>query len=110
MPIKPIDMQVAVPRSLEASKVNSEELSRTMAIRQNQAISVQKKAENEMKQVYNPKNIEKMIIHSEKENERNKYSKDNGKQKGNRNKKQSEMYRQDKKVQGESGARLDIRL
>lgn len=52
MSLKPIDMQVIIPKTAEVSKIHSDENQRNLVLQQQQAISMQNKVENDIRQVY----------------------------------------------------------
>jgi hypothetical protein len=80
MAIKPVDFQVAIPRTTEASKVSSNDANRNLAQQQQAANSVQHKAEDNLKQVYSrSKSEEARIRDKQKENGKGNGKKDGGK-------------------------------
>ena len=62
MSIKPVDFQISVPRTLEASKVSSAEMQRNAVIQQQQAIQTQHKTEQNLRQVYARDKAENVVI------------------------------------------------
>ena len=72
MSIKPIDFQVAIPRSMEASKVSSNDANKNLAMQQQNADSIQHKAETDLRQVNSrTKPEEAKITEKQKENRKN---------------------------------------
>lgn len=55
MSIKPVDIQVMIPRTIEISKSSNDEAQKNHTILQQQAASVQQHAETSLKQVYSQK-------------------------------------------------------
>lgn len=89
MSIKPIDFQVAIPRTMEASKISSNDANKNLAMQQQSADSVQHKAEDSLKQVYSRSKSEEAKI-----NDKQKDNKKNGKKDGKKGKSSEE----DKKI------------
>ncbi len=52
MPIKPVDFQVMMPRTLEAAKVSNDLAQKNHLFQQQQAAATQNKAEDSLRQVY----------------------------------------------------------
>ncbi len=52
MPIKPIDFQIMVPRTMDAAKITNDEAHKNQALLQQQATATQHKADNTLKTVY----------------------------------------------------------
>jgi hypothetical protein len=72
MAIKPVDFQVMIPRTIEASKASNDENQRNQALLQQQAASSQQRADNSIKQVYSRSNTQNVKINEkQKENSGN---------------------------------------
>jgi len=71
MPIKPVDFQVMIPRTLDAAKMQSDEMQKHVNIAQQQAAAFQNKAEDTVRQVYSRSRTEEARI-SEKQKEDNR--------------------------------------
>lgn len=84
MSIKPIDFQVTIPRTTDASKIHSEEASRNAAAQQQSAATVQHKVDADLRQVMHKDTAQKIDI-KEKKEEKDK----NGKEKKEKKEKQS---------------------
>lgn len=81
MSIKPVDFQVMIPRTMEASKVSSDENHKNYSMLQQQAVSTQHSAENSLRQVYSQKSAQEAKItqrQKEKENSRQDKKRKNG--------------------------------
>lgn len=87
LPIKPIDYQVMIPRTLEAAKVSNDAAQKYQLIQQHQAEVTRNKAEDSLRQVYSRSNAEQVRItdkqKDERQNDQNKKNDDNKKK--NRN-------------------------
>lgn len=62
MPIKPIDMQIMMPRVNEVARIQSNEQQHNLATIQNKVQAGEKQSENSLKQVNARKDDEKTII------------------------------------------------
>lgn len=109
MSVKPVDFQIAIPRSIDAAKAVSDEIQKNAAMQQQQAASVQNRAEDTLKQVYSRSKTEEVrITEKQREHERqgeSRKKKDEDKEK-NRGKKNSG------KIYGGTitSGRIDIRI
>jgi hypothetical protein len=74
MSIKPVDLQVMIPRTMEVSKAVSDTSQKNQAMLQHQTSSTQNKVDNSLKQVYSHDNA-----HGVKISERQKNNQKNGK-------------------------------
>lgn len=71
MPIKPVDYQVMIPRTMEVSKVSNDAAQRNLSAQQQAASATQQKADHDLKQVYSrSKPEEARIKEKQKENGR----------------------------------------
>ena len=70
MSIKPVDLQVMVPRTTEISKSSSNERDRNAAMQQRQASVVQNKADGSIKQVYSQEKSSGAVIREKQEKSR----------------------------------------
>lgn len=82
MSIKPVDFQVMIPRTMEASKVSNDMTQKNMSAQQQQASAIRQRAEGSLKQVYSRTQAQNARI-SEKQKDNRK---NDGKDKKNRNK------------------------
>ena len=72
MSIKPIDLQVMIPRATEVAKANNEENQRNLSAQQQQASATKHKAEDSIKQVYAREQAQNTrIAQRQKENRQN---------------------------------------
>lgn len=69
MPIKPIDLQVQIPKSTEVSRIHGEEIQRHQTAQQFQATSNQQAAADNLKRVYSQNRAHNVKI-SEKQKEK----------------------------------------
>ena len=103
MPIKPVNYQVMLPKAAEMSKLHTDEQHKSHLIQQQQATSLQNKAENNLKQVYSKDKAENGRIKEKQEKNQN-------------NKKGEEKEKKDKKSKNkdfnsvEKTSTIDIRL
>ncbi len=77
MAIKPIEFQVMIPKTQEVSKIHSNQIQNNAAFQQQQALSVQRKAENDVRQVHTQDNVHRGTVQekqerNKREEERNK--------------------------------------
>lgn len=102
MSIRPVDFQIMVPRSMDASKNSSNEVQRYISAQQQQAAATQNKAEDTTKLVYSQEQTQSVRI-SQKQKENRGSSR--------RNKKKDEN--EDKTDSPENGAKvytIDIKI
>ncbi len=72
MPIKPVDFQVMIPRTLDAAKVSNDLAQKNHLLQQQQAAATQHKAEDSLRQVYSRSQAEHAhITEKQRENRRN---------------------------------------
>jgi hypothetical protein len=74
MAIKPIDMQVMVPRTMEAAKISNDINQKNTMAQQQQATATQHRAEDSLRQVYSRTQAQNARI--------NERQKENGKKEG----------------------------
>ncbi len=74
MSIKPVDFQVIIPRTVEASKASNDENQKNYSMQQQQAANTQTIADNSLRQVYSQKRAQDARI-----TERQKEEGDGGK-------------------------------
>lgn len=87
MPIKPVDFQVMIPRTLEAAKVSNDLAQKNHLLQQQQAAATQHKAEDSLRQVYSRSQAEHThITEKQRENRRN----DREKKKKDQNRQENE--------------------
>lgn len=72
MPIKPVDFQVMIPRTLEAAKVSNDEAQKNHLLQQQQAAATQHKAEDSLRQVYSRSQAEHARITDKQREDRQK--------------------------------------
>lgn len=68
MPIKPVDFQVAIPRTTEASRISSNDVNKNINLQQQTAETLRDKSEINLKQVYSRQKPEEAGIR-EKQND-----------------------------------------
>jgi len=83
MPIKPVDFQVMIPRTVDAAKMKSDEMQKQINIAQQQASAVQSKAEDTVRQVYSRSKTEEARINEKQKEERQQQNSRSKKRKGN---------------------------
>lgn len=71
MSIKPVDFQVLIPRTMEASKISNDEAQKNLATQQQQTSSMQHKVDNSLNQVYSRNKTQNARI-NEKQKDNNK--------------------------------------
>lgn len=103
MSIKPVDMQVLIPRTVEVSKTQNDDQHKNHALAQSQNASVQNKADNDVKLVHSQlKPKEARIMEKQEKNKQDK--------KGEKKKKKGNYGPQkDLQEDGESSI-IDVRL
>jgi hypothetical protein len=69
MAIKPVDFQVMIPRTMEASKISNDELQRNQSLQYQLAAAGQQEAEDSLKQVVSRPQAQNVRI-AEKQSER----------------------------------------
>lgn len=105
MSIKPIDFQVTVPRTADASKMSSDENQRSVIAHQQAASSVKDKVDKDLRQVEQKNTAQNIEIKEKNREEKNRRDNRKGK-KGMRDEGDSS-----KNTTGEPRAsRIDIRL
>lgn len=72
MSVKPVDFQIAIPRSIDVAKAVSDEIQKNAALQQQQAASVQNRAEDTLKQVYSRSKTKEVRI-AEKQREQGRH-------------------------------------
>jgi len=108
LPIKPIDYQVVIPRTLEASKVSIDAAQKYHLMQQHQAEATRNKAEDSLRQVYSRSNAEQVRI-SDKQREERQSRQD---EKNKDNKKQDKNNASDKRRLNNKNktSTIDIRI
>lgn len=106
MAIKPIDLQVMMPRVNEISRIQNNEQQRSLAIQQNKVQTTERQSENSMKQVNSKEESQKVIIQERQQKEK-KESRQNKKEK-----QQQEEKNQQNPGKGKPSGKttIDIRL
>jgi hypothetical protein len=69
MSVKPVDFQVMIPRTMDAAKVRSDELQKSLALQQQQAAAMKDKAEDTLKQVYSKSQAHEVRINDKQREE-----------------------------------------
>jgi len=105
MPIKPVDFQVMIPRTMEASKITSEAAQKNLAAMQQQAADTQMKAYDSLRQVYSKDQPHDVHI-TEKQDKRNNAGE---KKKDGRRKNAAQEENQGNYTSTE-GSTIDIRI
>lgn len=103
MPIKPVNYQVMLPKAAEVSKLSTDEQFKSQLNQQQQATTVQNKAENSIKQVYSREKAEEAKIREKQEKE------GNSKRQGKKKQQEKESKNKDFKS-AEKTSTIDIRL
>ena len=67
MSIKPVDMQVMIPKTSEISRIRNDEQNRNLATSQQQASSTQDKVNVSLKQVYSQDKANEALIREKQE-------------------------------------------
>lgn len=106
--IKPVDFQVMIPRTMEASRVINDETQRNQAMQYQQAANVQHRAEDSLKHVYARPQAQDARI-----NEKQKDSRQNGgnkKKKNGRNVEENESAGKNRLNNGIRTSTIDIKI
>lgn len=90
MPIKPVDFQVAIPRTTEASRISSNDASKNLNVQQQSAENLRDKAEISLKQVYSRQKPEEARIKEKQRDSRGGGQQEGGKEKQEHEHKDSE--------------------
>lgn len=98
MPIKPIDFQVMMPRTLDAAKEASDAMQRNHGLQQQQASSINRDADESLKQVYAKSQAESARI----------MEKQRGNQQGEGRKEKDGRDTKEKQVQDNKRLKKDI--
>ena len=69
MAIKPVELQVMLPKTAEVSKFHNDEQHKNLALQQQQVSSFQKKSESNMRQVYSQDRMHGLAIKEKREKE-----------------------------------------
>jgi hypothetical protein len=103
MSIKPVDLQVLIPRTMEASKVSNDEAQKNLATQQQQASSMQHKVDSSLNQVYSRNKPQNARI--------NEKQKDNSKGKDQKRKKDKADDEDEKSLnKGIQTSTIDIKI
>ncbi len=70
MAIKPIDLQVMMPRVNEISRIQNDEQQRSLATQQNKVQTMERQSENSVKQVNSREESQKVIIQKRQQKEK----------------------------------------
>jgi len=107
MSIRPIDLQVMLPKVADVSRIQVNEQQQSLAAMQSKTQSVEKQSEENMRQVNSQKELHKTLIREnyERKGRESKQKDRQDQQEGHENKKRSKTY--DNRV---SGSTIDIRL
>ena len=103
MPIKPIDMQVIIPKSLEVAKINNDDNHKSSALQYQQAITMQHKVDDNLRQVYHKDKIHETAIR-EKQEKREGSGKRGEKEEG------SNKQKKNKDIDAVKGSSIDIKI
>lgn len=104
MSIKPVDLQVMIPKTPEVSRISSEFNEKSVAHQQQQSASVQNKVENDLRQVYSQESTQNTAIREKQEKNRGRKKKKSRKDDKRKN---SEREKTNLEVQTST---IDIRL
>lgn len=104
MPLRPVDMQVMMPRINDQATMNQNAMNKADAFQQQLAATIQSEASKVTKQVVDPSKADEAKI-KEKE-EKNKKNQDN-KQQNKKNKKKSDIS---KEINKQKGGTIDIKI
>lgn len=109
MSIRPIDLQVMIPKTVDVSRIQANEQHGTLAAMQSKVQSVEKQSEQNMKQVNSQKEINKIYIRDDNEKK--------GREQGRQNAKSSQQKQKEAKDKKPNlyskqipGSTIDIRL
>lgn len=108
MPIRPVDLQVMIPKAVDVSRIQANEQHHNLAVSQNGAQSIEKQSEQDLKQVNRREELHKTLIRDDNErrgNKSNQKHQNQQKQPDKKEAKQSKTY--EKKILGNT---IDIRL
>lgn len=107
MPIRPVDLQVMIPKAVDVSRIHANEQHHNLAAAQSKIQSVEKQSEENMKQVNSQKETEKIHIkeNHERKGRESRQEEKQSKPEEKETKKKPKAY--DKKVPGST---IDIRL
>jgi hypothetical protein len=83
MSIKPIDFQVMLPKTSEVSKIHNDEQHRNLSLQQQQAATVQNKAETNIRQVHTQEKTQEARIREKQEKDKGGKKEEKKKNKGN---------------------------
>ena len=83
MSIKPVDFQVMLPKTSEISKIHNDDQHKNQLLQQQQAVTVQNKAEDQLRQVYSQDKANEARIREKQEKNREKNKKEKKKNNGN---------------------------
>lgn len=103
MSIKPVDMQVIIPKTSEVSKIYSAEMNKNQVQQQQQTATTQHRVENSMRQVYSQDRTYEARIKEREEKHQGRDKKDEGKSRGR------EKTEKDNEIREVSGI-IDIRI
>jgi hypothetical protein len=96
MSIKPIDMQVMMPRTTEVSKIHNDQQNRNQILQQGNMATLQHKAEGDLNKVMQKGTAEKISIKDDEEKKRRERE----------NKKEEKKNKKD----NESGSKFDVKI
>jgi len=68
--IKPVDLQIMMPRVNEVSRIQNDEQQRNLAIQQNKVQTMEKQSENSLKQVNSREDSQKVVIQDRQQKEK----------------------------------------
>lgn len=106
MPIKPIDMQIMMPRVNDVLRVQNDEKQHNLATTQNKVQTSEKQSESSLRQVNTRKDDEKTIIKDKNQKNRGQSGKKYGKAKQEDSKDNKNSENND----NTTGRTIDIRL
>lgn len=107
MPIRPVDLQVMIPKVVDISRIQADEQQHNLAMLQNKAQSVAKQSEESLRQVNAKERTHKALIKNDNKKKGKEQRQQNrqGQPEGKEAEKQSRVY--NKTI---SDSTIDIRL
>jgi len=107
MAIKPIDLQVMIPRVNEMSRVQSDEQQRILASHQNTVQMTEKQSESDMRQVKSREEAHNTAIRDKQQNEKRQSQHQDKKNKPG---KEGKLQQREDNKQKPAGTTIDIRV
>lgn len=105
MPIRPIDLQVMIPKVVDVSRIHANEQQQNLAALQSKNQSVEKQAEDSMKQVNRQNELHKVSIRDKNERKGRESQQEDTNQQKKKNNENQNIYNNKT-----PGSTIDIRL